>query len=50
MKKNLLPLNEEYIFENVYLVVVKINKGTMKVLNMKFSRNTIYTAPNLVGW
>ena len=30
-----MPLNEENIFENVSLVVVNINNGTKKVLNMK---------------
>ena len=34
--KNLLPLNEKGIFENVPLVVVKMKNGTMKVVNMKF--------------
>ena len=34
--KSLLLLNEECIFENDYLVVVKIKSGTMKVVNMKF--------------
>ncbi|WZZ51270.1 hypothetical protein YC2023_051377 [Brassica napus] len=33
---NLLPLNEECIFENVSLVVVKIKSATMKVVNIKF--------------
>ena len=33
---SLLPLNEEDIFENVTLVVVKIKSGTMKVVNIKF--------------
>ena len=32
-----LPLNEECIFENVSLVVVKMKSGTMKVVNIKFS-------------
>ena len=32
--KTLLPLNEESIFENVSLVVVKIKSDTMKVVNM----------------
>ena len=36
MYKSLLPLNEESIFENVYLVEVKMKSGTMKVVNMKF--------------
>ena len=34
--KSLLPLNEEYIFENVPLVVVKMKSGIMKAVNMKF--------------
>ena len=34
--KSLLPLNEECIFENVPLVVVKMKNGTMKVVNIKF--------------
>ena len=33
--KNLMPLNEECIFKNVHLVVVKMKSGTMKVVNMK---------------
>ena len=32
--KSLLPLNEEDIFENVSLMVVKMKSGTMKVVNM----------------
>ena len=32
--KSLLPLNEECIFENISLVVVKMKSGTMKVVNM----------------
>ena len=32
-----MPLNEEVIFENVLLVVVKMKNGTMKVVNIKFS-------------
>ena len=35
--KSLLPLNDESIFENVHLVVVKMKSVTMKVVNMKFS-------------
>ena len=31
-----LSLNEEAIFENAPLVMVKIKIGTMKVVNMKF--------------
>ena len=31
-----MPLNEEAVFENVHLVVVKIKSGTMKVVNIKF--------------
>ena len=34
--KSLLPLNEECIFENISLVVVKMKNGTMKVVNMNF--------------
>ena len=34
--KSLLPLNEEYIFENITLLVVKMKSGTMKVVNTKF--------------
>ena len=30
----LLPLNEEDIFENVHLVVVKMKNGSMKMVNM----------------
>ena len=37
MYNSILPLNEEDIFENVHLVVVKINNGAMKMVNMKFS-------------
>ena len=39
--KSLLPLNEEGIFENVHLVVVKMKNGIMKVVNMKFPQNFI---------
>ena len=35
--KSLLPFNEEDIYENVSLVVVNINYGTKKVVNMKIS-------------
>ncbi|WZZ70985.1 hypothetical protein YC2023_082355 [Brassica napus] len=38
--KSLLPLNEEDIFENVLLVVVKMKSGIMKVVNMKFPQKT----------
>ena len=34
--KSLLLLNEENIFENVSLVVVKMKSGTLKVINIKF--------------
>ena len=34
--KSILPLNEKCIFENIFLVVVKMKSGTMKVVNMKF--------------
>ena len=37
MYKSILLLNEECIFENVILVVVKVNNNTMKMVNMKFS-------------
>ena len=45
--KRLLLLIEECIFENVILVVVKmnsdtINSGTMKVINVKFPQVLIY--------
>ena len=33
--KSVLPLYEEDIFENVSLMVVKKNNGSMKVVNMK---------------
>ena len=36
MYKNFLSLNEENIFENVPLVMVKMNNSTMKVVTMKF--------------
>ena len=39
--KSLLPLNEEYIFENIFLVEVKMKSGTMKVVNMKFPQNNL---------
>ena len=42
MYNSLLPLNEEDVFENVYLVVVEMNSGTMKVVNMKFPLKLIY--------
>ena len=35
--KSFLPFNQEYIFENVLLVVVKIKNDTIKI-NMKFLR------------
>ena len=38
--KNFLPLSEEYIFENVPLVVVKMKSGTMKVVNLKFPQQS----------
>ena len=41
MYKSLLTLNEEYIFENFYLVVVNINKGTNEMVNMKILRQII---------
>ena len=34
MHKSLLPFNEEDIFENVSLVVVKMKSNTIKVVNM----------------
>ncbi|WZZ27877.1 hypothetical protein YC2023_011278 [Brassica napus] len=33
--KSLLPLNEECIFENISLMVVKMKSGTMKVLPLR---------------
>ena len=42
MYKSLLPLNEECIFENVSLVVVKMKSGTIKVVNIKFLQNTLW--------
>ena len=30
-----MPLNEEDIFENIFLLVVNMNNGTKKVVNMK---------------
>ena len=33
---SLLPLNEESIFENVPLVVLKMKSDSMKVVNMYF--------------
>ena len=36
MYKTILLLNEENIFENVTLVVVKMNNSTMKVVNTTF--------------
>lgn len=36
MYKNLLSLNKKCNFENINLVVEKMNNGTMKVVNMKF--------------
>ena len=35
--KSLLSLNEDDIFENILLVVIKMNNGTIKMVNMKFS-------------
>ena len=34
--KSFLSFNEENIFENINLIVVKMKSGTMKVVNMKF--------------
>ena len=34
--KNLLPLNEKDIFENVHLVVVNTKSCIMKMVNIKF--------------
>ena len=39
--KSLLPLNDEGIFENVHLVVVKMKSGAMKVVKIKFPLFTI---------
>ena len=36
MYKSLLPINEEYIFENIPLIMVRIKNSTLKVVNMKF--------------
>ena len=36
-----MSLNEEDIFENVSLVVVKLKSGTMKVVNIKFPKKKI---------
>ena len=41
MYKSLLSLNEKCIFENVHLMVGKMNNGTMKVVNMKFPHKSI---------
>ena len=35
MYKSLLPLNKNNIFENIHLMVVKMNNSTMKTINMK---------------
>ena len=35
MYKNLLALNEKYIVENIFLLVVNMNNGTNNVVNMK---------------
>ena len=37
--KSLLPFNEKNNFENVFIVMVKMKSGTMKVINIKFSHN-----------
>ena len=37
MYKSLLSFNEEYIFETIYLIVVKMINDTMKVVNMNSS-------------
>ncbi|WZY72526.1 hypothetical protein YC2023_004766 [Brassica napus] len=34
LRKSLLPLNEEDIFENISLVVVKMKSGIIKVVNI----------------
>ena len=36
--KSLLPLNEEYIFENVSLLVVKMKSGKHKIYPSKFRK------------
>ena len=41
MYKSLLPLNEENIFEKVFLVVVNMNNGTKKVVNMIILHNNL---------
>ena len=33
---NLFSLNEENIFENIFLVVIKMKNNTMKVVHVKF--------------
>ena len=40
--KSLLQLNEKYIFESVFLVVVKMKNSTMKVVDIRFSLFYIY--------
>ena len=41
MYKSLLPLNKNNIFENIHLMVVKMNNSTMKMINMKFSHHKL---------
>ncbi|WZZ16704.1 hypothetical protein YC2023_109793 [Brassica napus] len=45
--KSLLPLNEESIFENVSLVVVKMKSGTMKVVNMLLYSGLRFESPTM---
>ena len=41
-----MPLNEECIFENISLVMVKMNNVTMKMVNMKFPQKTTNLSTN----
>ena len=36
MHESLLPLNEDGIFENVSLVMLKMKSGSIKMVNIKF--------------
>ena len=46
MYKSLLPLNEEDIFENASLVMVKMKSSTMKRLNIKIFRKNKHINEN----
>ena len=35
MYKSISPLNEESIFENVFLMVINVNNDTKRVVNIK---------------